>query len=212
MEAEFENGFAVVGDGEWLVGAGQPAAILGRLTARPAPKVEGVPWWRRLFAPDRFRLSCQRLEGRMWCAAAERPFLTRLDLGERVCVVTEKLLVAPASARKGSRLVKAIPFSFRDAVCATELEIGWAVCATRSRVAKIVVKEGETLGVKPRVVVAWTGNPPTGYCPKLRTRDLFLPRAPKCLLLNFHGPAIVWVEGASTDRKSGSGRWGMGRD
>lgn len=211
MEAELENGFAMVGDGGWFVAADQPAAILGTLVARRVPKVEGVSWWRRLFAPDARRMRCLELTGRMWCASAERPFLTRIDLGARVSVVTEKLLLAPASARKDGRLVKTVPFTLRGAVCTTDLEIGWALCATRSRVTKVVVKEGETLGVKPEAVVAWTGKPPTGFCPRLRVRDVLLPRAPKCLLLNFHGPAIVWLEGAakSGGRKAG---WGLRRD
>lgn len=195
MEAKIENGFASVTAGDWIVAPGQPAAVRGSFAAVAAPKVEGRGFWKRLFEPDRRRVRFLRLDGEMWCAAADRPFLTRLDLGERVSVVTDKLLLAPASSRRAGALVKSIPFSFKGAVATTELEIGWALTATRSRVAKVVVKEGETLGVRPESVVAWTGNRPTGFCPKLGLRDLVLPRAPRSLVLDFHGPAIVWFEG-----------------
>ena len=67
--------------------------------------------------------------------------------------------------------------------------------ATRGRTARAFVPDGETLGVNPAGVVAWTGRPPTGFCPRIRMRDIFLPRRPKCLLLNFHGPCVVWFEG-----------------
>ena len=200
MEANIENGFASVGGGEWLVGRGQPAAVRGGFKAIPAPKVEGRGFWRRLFEPDRRRVDFLRLDGEMWCASAERPFITRIDLGERVSLVTDKLLLAPASSRRAGTLVKTIPFSFKGAVATTELEIGWALTATRSRVTKVVVKEGETLGVRPESVVAWTGRAPTGFCPRLRLRDVILPCAPRTLVLDFHGPAIVWLEGAATPR------------
>ena len=195
MEALFENGFACVDGGEWLYGMSQPAAVAGTLVAKRLPRAEGA-WWRRLFHPDRRRLQCAALAGRMWCGDRTRPFLTRIDLAERVTVVTEKLLLAPPSARRASSLLRTVPFSFRGAVCTTALEGGWAVTATQGRTSRVVVEEGGTLGVKPEAAVAWTGRPPTGYCPRLRFRDLVLPRAPKCLRLNFHGPCVVWFEGS----------------
>ena len=195
MEAVIENGVASVESGRWLVARGQPAAVLGAFAPAKGYRAPGG-WWSRTFSPDRQRLSFLETTGRMWCSAASRPFLTRLDLGEAVSVVTDKLLLAPLSARKGSKLVKLIPFSWKNATCMTVLEIGWALMATKSRVVKVVVKEGETLGVKPESVVAWTGPRPTGFCPRLRLRDVFLPRRPKCLRFDFHGPAIVWIEGA----------------
>ena len=203
MEAKIENGFAAVGTGEWIVARGQPAGIRGSFAAVAAPKVEGRGFWKRLFEPDRRRLGFLRLDGEMWCAEAERPFLTRLDLGERVSVVTDKILLAPSSARRAGTLVKTIPFSFRSAVATTEFEIGWALVATRSRVVKVVVNEGETLGVRPEAVVAWTGPAPTGFCPKLRLRDMILPRVPRTLVLDFHGPAIVWFEGCESPKLFG---------
>ena len=195
MEAEFENGFARVEGGEGLFNMRQPAAVSGTLAPKRLPRGEGS-WWRRLFHPDRRRLQCATLAGRMWCGDRAHPFLTRIDLAERVTVVTEKLLLAPPSARRASSLLRTVPFSFRGAVCTTALEGGWAVTATQGRTSRVVVEEGGTLGVKPEATVAWTGRPPTGYCPRLRFRDLVLPRAPKCLRLNFHGPCVVWFEGS----------------
>lgn len=162
MEAEFENGFAVVDRGDWLMDVGQPAAESG---------------------------------DRMFFAAKSRPFLTRIDLGERVSVVADKILLAPMASKKGRRMVRVVPFSFKDAIRTYELEIGWVVMATSSRARRVVVEEGDTLSVAPSAAVAWTGNRPTGFCPRLRLRDLLLPRKPR-LRLNFHGPCIVWIEGA----------------
>lgn len=195
MEAVIENGMASVEAGRWLVARGQPAAILGSSAPARGYRSPGG-WWRRFISPDRQKLAFLETTGRIWCASASRPFLTRLDLGEPVFVVSEKLLLAPLSARKGAKLVKLIPFSWKNATCVTELEVGWALVATRSRVTRLVVKEGETLGVKPEAVVAWTGLAPTGFCPRLSLRDVLLPRRPKCLRFDFHGPAIVWTEGA----------------
>lgn len=135
-------------------------------------------------------------DGLSYCASAARPFLTRIDLGEKVTIVADKLLVAPQAAKKKRRLVRVVPFSFKNALLTYEMEIGWAMMATASRVKQIVVAEGGTLAVRPEAVVAWTGNRPTGFCPRLRLIDLFLPRRAR-LMLNFHGPAIVWIEGAS---------------
>lgn len=195
MEAQFENGFACVEGGEWLFGRSQPSAVVGTLAPKRLPREE-TSWWRRLFQPDRRRLQCAALAGRMWCGDRARPFLTRLDLAERVTAVTEKLLLAPPSARRAGKLLRVVPFSLRNALCTTALEGGWAVMATQGRTARAVVAEGETLGVKPEAAVAWTGRAPTGYCPRLRLRDLVLPRMPKCLRLNFHGPCVVWFEGS----------------
>lgn len=133
--------------------------------------------------------------GFAYCSSADKPFLSRLDLGEKVTAVIDKLLVAPLSAKKKRRLIRIVPFSFKNAIPVYELEIGWAIMATKSRVKKLVVEEGDTLAVRPEAVVAWTGNRPTGFCPRLRLRDLFLPKKAR-LMLNFHGPAIVWLEGA----------------
>ena len=181
--------------GDWMFGELQPSAVSGTLTPKRLPR-EDVSWWRRLFQPDRRRLRCASLSGRMWCGDRAHPFLTRIDLAERVTAVTAKLLLAPASARRAGGLLRVVPFSVRSAICTTALEGGWAVMATQGRTTRVVVADGETLGVKPESAVAWTGRAPTGFCPRLRARDVFLPRAPRCLRLNFHGPCVVWFEGS----------------
>ena len=175
-----------------------------------------------------------------WCSSADHPFLTRLDCGAPVTAVSDKVLVAPASARTGAKLVKVIPFSFARSIRTTifshpehgsaasnaadgglergeaasnaraagyepsnaaegGLERGSAasvVMATRSRTTRIALADGESLGVRPEAAVAWTGPRPTGFCPRLRLLDVLLPRGPRDLLLHFHGPAIVWIEGS----------------
>ena len=131
-----------------------------------------------------------------WCSAADRPFLTRIDCGAPVSAVSDKVLVAPAAARTGARLVKLVPFSFSRSLRVTEFSSEWVVMATRSRTTRIALAEGESLGVRPGAAVAWTGPRPTGFCPRLRLLDVLLPRGPRDLLLHFHGPAIVWIEGA----------------
>ena len=131
-----------------------------------------------------------------WCSAAERPFLTRIDCGAPVSAVSDKVLVAPAAARAGARLVKVVPMSLARSIRTTEFSSEWVVMATRSRTARIALADGESLGVRPEAAVAWTGARPTGFCPRLRLLDVLLPRGPRDLMLHFHGPAVVWVEGS----------------
>ena len=61
----------------------------------------------------------------------------------------------------------------------------------------IAVEDGGTLSARPEAVVAWTGNRPTGFVRRLGIWDILLPRAPRDLMLHFHGPCIVWLEGAN---------------
>lgn len=131
-----------------------------------------------------------------WLSAADRPFLTRIDCGAPVSAVSDKVLVAPAAARSGARLVKVVPMSLARSLRTTEFSSEWVVMATRSRTTRIALADGESLGVRPEAAVAWTGARPTGFCPRLRLLDVLLPRGPRDLLLHFHGPAIVWVEGS----------------
>ena len=60
--------------------------------------------------------------------------------------------------------------------------------ATASRTTRIAVEDGATLSVRPGAVVAWTGPRPTGYVRRLGILDVLLPRAPRDLMLHFHGP------------------------
>jgi hypothetical protein len=133
---------------------------------------------------------------RAWCSSSACPFLTRIDCGAPVSAVSDKVLVAPAAARAGARLVKVVPMSLARSLRVTEFSSEWVVVATRSRTARIALADGESLGVRPEAAVAWTGARPTGFCPRLRLLDVLLPRGPRDLMLHFHGPAIVWVEGS----------------
>ena len=224
--AEITGGFAVVGAGAWLFGPAQPAASRGTLRRR------GL---KGFVCPDRAALSlCEiaapgsqvqksepsngeppaerQAAAAAWCSAANRPFLTRIDCGVPVSAVSDKVLVAPAAARSGARLVRVVPLSFARAIRVTEFappsdlppegspepraDSSWVVMATRSRTTRVALADGESLGVRPEAAVAWTGARPSGFCPRLRMLDVFLPRGPRDLLLHFHGPSIVWFEGS----------------
>ena len=214
MVVELSSGFAVVGAGAWLFGRAQPAAVRGTL------RVRGL---KGFVCPDRgalsrgelsaekshaesaenaeFKSHAESAEGteqdaRAWCAASACPFLTRIDCGVPVTAVSDKVLVAPAAARSGARLLRVVPMSFARSIRTTEFSSEWVVMATRSRTARVALADGESLGVRPDAAVAWTGARPTGFCPRLRLLDILLPRGPRDLLLHFHGPAIVWIEGS----------------
>ena len=188
-EATIESGFAHVTEGAWLMGTSQPVAYLGDVRER---RLSG---W---IVPDRGRLRSVEVSGTASCSSAERPFLTRIDCAETLSVVSERILVAPASSRTGSQLVRVVPMSFRYALAVTEFKNpGWAVMDTKSRVNRFVLEEDEVLSVRLESVVAWTTKRPTGHCPKLTMRDILIPRRrTKSLWLNFYGPGVVWAEGA----------------
>jgi len=188
VEVEIANGCAVAPEGDWLMGRAQPVACLGTAA------VSGL---RGFIVPDRAVLRQVRTTGTSWCAAQDRPFLTRLDAlpDESLTLVSEKLLVAPFASRTGARSVKLLPLSFRRATAVTALRFGWAVVATRSRVTRVALEADRTLTVRPEAVVAWLGKDPTGFCPRLSLTDILLPRGPKNLAYTFHGPATVWFEG-----------------
>ncbi len=227
-----ESGFAEVGAGLWLMGCGQPAAFFGNAVRR---RRKG--WVVR----DRSRLDLVETSGAARLASAPRPFLTHIPCAATISAVSDKVLVAPASARLGDQTVKAVPMSAMRALvvtvfglppedgvderslpddaarglAATPPEVAaadagslsasptsagpaaWVVMATASRTARLSVADGDTLSVRPEAVVAWTGQRPTGFCPKLGIWDILLPRGPKDLLFSFHGPCLVWIEGAS---------------
>jgi len=199
-----EGGFAEVGAGTWLMGRGQPAAFLGSAVRRRR---------KGFFLRDRASLDLFETSDMAKCADASRPFLTHIPCVDRVFAVSGKVLVASAAARLGAETVKLIPMSARGALGVTAFGLGGAqkgaaippsdareghfvVMATASRTARIQVADGATLSARPESVVAWTGNRPTGFCPKLGVLDMILPRGPKDLLLHFHGPCIVWIEGS----------------
>ena len=203
--ARLEGGFAEVGAGAWLMGRGQPAAFFGTASRR---RRKG--WVVR----DRGSLDLVETTASAKCADASRPFLTHVPCAAPVFSVSGKVLVAPAAARKGSRLVKAIPMSGRRSLCVTEFGLpetgngeqggAWVVMATASRTCRIPLGDGQTLSVRPESVVAWTGKAPTGFCPRLSLWDVLLPRGPRDLLYTFYGPGVVWVEGSCAGRLSTS--------
>ena len=224
MAVKIEGGFAEVEAGEWLVSRGQPAAFLGsfRRLRRTG-----------LFVRDRAVLDRVRTGGRSRFSSADAPFLTHIPCVDRVHAVSGKVLVAPASARIGAEMLKPIPMSVGGAFCVTvfglveerrsaegaqrpESETAlpsnslWLVVATRSRTSRLVVEDGQTLSARPDAVVAWTGNRPTGFCAKLGLLDLVLPVAPRELFLNFHGPCVVWIEGAKAAGRIQVGRRAYG--
>lgn len=213
---DIANGFAAIGAGLWLLAPSQPAAFEGAMTRRRRTG------WR---VPDRAALDLVELDGPARCATAERPFLTHIPCAAPIHAVSAKVLVAPASARRGAEVVRPVPLSAKGSFCVTQFDHpgetsndstiqrsndptpqrsndptpsfpnAWVVMATAARTARVQVSEGGTLSVRPGCVVAWTGPRPTGYCPRLRLRDLILPRPPRDLLLHFHGPCLVWIEG-----------------
>ena len=185
---KIEGGFAEVGAGAWLMSHGQPAAFFGSAVRRRR---------KGFFLRDRSTLDLVETTGAAKCADARRPFLTHIPCAAPISAASAKVLVAPAPARTGSEVVKMIPMSLKGSLCVTVFGEAWVVLATASRTVRLQVADGDTLSVRPEAVVAWTGNRPTGFCPKLGLWDVLLPRGPRDLLLHFHGPSIVWVEGAN---------------
>jgi len=224
--AELSSGFAVVGAGAWLFGRAQPAAVRGTLRVRGlkgfvcpdrgalsrgelsaekshAESAENAEFKSHAESAENAELKSHaenaesaEQDARAWCSASACPFLTRIDCGVPVTAVSDKVLVAPAEARTGARLLRVVPMSFARAIRTTEFSSEWVVMATRSRTARVALADGESLGVRPDAAVAWTGARPTGFCPRLRLLDVLLPRGPRDLMLHFHGPAIVWIEGS----------------
>lgn len=185
-EVTIENGFALVGAGGWLMGRSQPAAY-----APPLRRLRRGGWMVR----DRSRLSHVDVSGHAYCGESTRPFLTHIPCAAQISAVSSKVLVAPAEARTGDFSLKLVPMSAMATICVTEFSREWVVMATAGRVKRVALEDGQTLTVRPEAAVAWTGNRPTGFCPRLGLFDLILPRGPKNLLLDFHGPSIVWFEG-----------------
>ncbi|MBR1836894.1 MAG: hypothetical protein IJ783_06360 [Kiritimatiellae bacterium] len=212
--ATIENGFAEVGAGAWLASRGQPVASFGEAVRR-----HRKGWIVR----DRTALELVETPGRAFFADAARPFLTHIPCAAPISAVSSKVLLAPAAARTGAELLKVVPMSIRHSLCVTHFaqplkveglnveSLGnlqpstfqpsttshFVILATASRTRRIAVEDGETLSVAPQAVAAWTGNRPTGFVRRLGVMDILLPRMPRGLMLHFHGPCIVWLEGAN---------------
>lgn len=189
-EALIENGAAKVPAGAWLCGRLQPAASLGKTLCK------GL---KGFVVPDRAWVQAVTVDSAAWCASADAPFLTRIPAlpDESLFVVSSKVLVAPLTSRVGAKTIKLVPMSFRRATPVTMFRFGWVVAATRGRVTRVALEEGETLTVRPEALVAWIGKDPSGFCPRLSVLDMLLPRGPKNLAYSFHGPCVVWFEGAA---------------
>ena len=190
VSVAIEGGFAEVGAGRWLMGRGQPAAFFGEAVRRPR---------RGWCVRDRSRLALVETTAASKCADSSRPFLTHIPCAAPVFAVSDKVLVAPAEARKDAQFVKVVPLSPRSSICVTEFGGEWVVMATAGRTARIPLQEGETLSARPDAVAAWTTKRPTGFCPRLSIWDVLLPRGSRDLLLTFYGPGVVWIEGSSNN-------------
>ena len=192
-----EGGFAEVGAGAWLMGPAQPAAGFGSVR-----RLRRKGWIVR----DRSALDRVQIGGKAYLSFATSPFLTYIPCAEKINAVSSKVLVAPDVARDSAETLRPVPMSFSGAFAVTNFAREWVVVATASRTSRIIVEDGQTLSVRPEAVVAWTGNRPTGFCAKLGLVDLLLPVAPRELRLNFHGPCVVWIEGAARPSRRMPGR------
>lgn len=208
-----ENGFVETGAGRWLAGRFQPAAFTGK-----AVRMRRKGWCVR----DRSLLDLLETTGSSRFADSSRPFLTLIPCAASISAVTAKVLVAPESARRDATILKPVPMSLKSGICVTEFGQGpdagesdtsaWVVMASEGRTSRLQLQDGETLSVRPGALVAWTGNRPTGFCPRLSIWDIILPRSPRDLLFTFYGPGIVWIEGSKAERpmvKSGRRVYGV---
>ncbi|MBQ4479524.1 MAG: hypothetical protein II943_02690 [Victivallales bacterium] len=187
-EPQIENGFAKVGAGTWLVGTSQPTAVIGNSTPR------SLKGW---LVPDRSKLHLVEVTDRACCGAANRPFLTQVPCAAPLVAVSAKVLLAPVEARQGAKVLRVIPFSFRNALCVTKFASEWVVLATSSRTTRVSLKENELLTVRVESAVAWTTQNPTGFMPRIGLWDILIPRQrDRNLMLHFYGPGVVWVEGS----------------
>ena len=173
--------------GSWLAARGQPAAYRGTAWARAL---------RGFIVPDRAAYVTLETNDEAYFALADRPFLTHVACAAPLVAVAAKVLLAPLKARTGGELVRLVPMSWRGAVRTTKFGTDWVVFATASRVEQVALAEGEVFAVQDSAAVAWTTKRPTGFVPRLRLRDVLLPRRrPEGVLMHFYGPGVVWFEG-----------------
>lgn len=201
---------ALVLEGEYdvLVRPQSVTAYSGVCQAGVVPMRSGrwVDALKRFFEPDRFMLRRLRCDGSLWLSPCEEHWVTglRVDGYERFQVVTERLLCVEREGRCGSYRVGLVPGSVSRSLTVTEVSLASSpsglppVVATRSPLNRVVLGEGEVLHVSPSALVGWCGcGVPRSYCARLRMRDLFLPRLPECLTLDFTGPGEVLFEGVA---------------
>ena len=191
------------GDYDFIFQPGGVMAYSGEIRTGLPPLREGTYWnWLgRVFEADRFMLRLGIMKGTHWLGFQNRPYVTTLpSAGSHVIVRSEFLLFAELSQRiRGNRL-RLVPGSMRKVLTLTELQadekgLSPVIC-TASPLNEARVEEGETLHVSPSALVAWSGCPmPTAFCSHLRFRDLFVPRLPETLTLDFTGPGRVFFQG-----------------
>lgn len=182
-----ENGMALAPAGTWLASRGQPTAYRGSAVFR------GL---KGLFVSDRAAYAVVETNAEAFFADGMRPFLTHVTCAAPITAVAAKVLVAPAAARTGAELVRLVPLSMRGAVRTTTFGREWVVLATASRVTRVKLGEDEIFTVRADAAVAWTTKRPVGFVPRLRMRDVLLPRKrQENLMMHFYGPGNVWFEG-----------------
>lgn len=223
MTVTIENGFAEVGAGTWLASLGQPAASFGEAVrrrrrgwfVRDRAALELVETAGRAFFADAsrpflthipcaapiFSASAKVLlaPASAWCGAT---LLRPIPMSVR-----SSLCITHFAQEVEGREVEGLEVEDRkvegrdDGLGRSDFRRStnsWVVMATASRTRRVAVEDGDTLSVLPRAVVAWTGSRPTGFVRRLGVWDILLPRAPRDLMLHFHGPCIIWIEGSSS--------------
>jgi uncharacterized protein (AIM24 family) len=211
-EYHVEDGaLRVDGELDFLYRPSGVMAFSGTLRAGVVPMRQGSwrNWLTRLFDADRFMLRHGVMKGTLWLGLQDCPFVTALPADNRtVTVRSEFLLFAERSRRLAGKRLHLVPGSVRNIFALTELDTAAAgapafVC-TASPLHEAQLEEGETLHLSPNALVAWGGCPkPAAFCAKLRLRDLFLPRLPDTLSLDFKGPGWVLFQGnIRPDKKS----------
>ena len=192
------------GEYDFIFQPGGVMAYSGEIRTGLPPLRGGTCWnWlSRVFEADRFMLRHGIMKGTLWLGFQNRPYVTTLpSAGENVIVRSEFLLFAELSQRVCGDRLRLVPGSMRKVFTLTELKpndsVQSPVVCTASPLNEARLEEGETLHVSPNSVVAWSGCPkPTAFCSHLRFRDLFLPRLPETLTLDFTGPGRVFFQGA----------------
>ena len=221
-EATIRNGFAEVGAGAWLAGRAQPVAFSGDAVRRrrkgwfvrdraslELTETSGRAWFADAARPFLTHIPCPTTVFAVSCKVLAAPAAARLgaellkpipmSVRGSICVTvfglppeepngpTDQRTNGPTDQRTNGPTVESdrAPDST------------WVVMATTSRTERIQVADGDMLSVRPDAVVAWTGNRPTGFCPKLSVWDVLLPRGPRNMLFHFHGPSVVWIEGSN---------------
>lgn len=180
--------------------------LAGTLPMRPG---SGWNWLGRAFEADRFTLRHGHLQGTLWLGTQTRSQVMPLPMadGETVTVLSSLLLCAELSCRvRGDRL-RLLPGSWQKPLALTELrcepETFAPIVCTASPLNEARLEDGETLHVSPSAVVGWSGcAKPTAFCPRLRLRDLFLPRLPETLTLDFKGPGRVFFQGVASSERN----------